>query len=1242
MNCPNCNSQNREDAKFCNNCGSPLSLQCPNCGTTNRASARFCDNCGFNLKEAGSQKFEPREPAEAGEQETGREMPGLQQYIPKELLAKLEAAHQKGSMLGERRIVTILFCDVKGSTAAAEGFDPEEWADIMNAAFQYLIAPVYRYEGTLARLMGDAILAFFGAPIAHEDDPQRAVLAGLEILQDIQPYREEVRRRWGIDFSVRIGINTGLVVVGEVGSDLRLEYTAMGDAVNLAARMEQTAQPNTVQISEQTYKLVAPLFEIQPLGETAIKGKSNLVQAYQVLAPKATPGRLRGIEGLEAPLIGREQQVARINKALEMLPQGVGGILCLIGEAGLGKSRLILEARKTFDAFGEFEGKWYETNSHSYESNHPYGLFQRLLRRAMDVSRHVPVDVLQEKIEKLQSAFPEALGEMERQVFETLLGLEHPSGEAPLEGETFKRMLFEVMAKFWFSVARRGPVVLVFDDLHWSDAASVEMLLHLFQLTEQAPLFLICAFRPDRQVPGWQAKTTAESEYPHRYVEISLEPLNPEESSTLVESLLAVADLPPALEESILTKAEGNPFFVEEVVRSLIEDGTILRDNEHNRWVAAQVGDSIEIPETLQALMVARIDRLEEDARQTLQIAAVVGRSFYYRVLDHIAGLAQQLNQQLIYLQRTGLIREATRLPELEYIFRHALTQEAVYNTILLKNRREFHRKVGAALETLYPEQREEIAPVLGRHFVEAADFRRAVDYFTLAGDVAFRLYAISEAVDHYGQALKHARKIDAIDGEALIYLYSRYGRSLELQSSFTEALQVYRDLEEQARQRMDQKMELAALLNQATVFAIPSPAQEADQARSYGERALSLSRALNDRQSEAKALWVLLLANMYSGYMETGIPYGEKSTELARELGEKEQLAFALQDLSLPFMAVGDLRKSRIALDEARALWEEIGNLPMLVENYSNSILERILSGAFEDSVALSEEAIQLSNRIKNERGHVNSRMFISLIFTARGEIDRSLENIRAIVPLAKKAGHPGGSLALVKLAFLYEHLGAPGKAIRAAEEAVEASATFLPFQSYTLAALARFYVRTGDLAQAKGLLAKAEVLHSNTLLEIDIVIELVNIEYLLNMVEFGQAEKRLDELIELQHRAGARFYLADTLALKADLLTRINRIEEARATLEEAVNIAEEIGIKIPGWLILVDLAQLEARLGNQTEAERRLERAMEIVEEIAAQIHDPELEKNFRRLVAEKTEDLNIKIEASEIMNPRRTDL
>ena len=311
MNCSSCQTSNPTEASFCMKCGASLATTCPQCGTELPSEAQFCFKCGNQLAEPDAARAPAR----------------IEQYIPTAVLTKLETARASGGMQGERRIVTMLFCDVKGSTAAAEQLDPEEWAEIMNGAFEYLITPVYRYEGTLARLMGDAILAFFGAPIAHEDDAQRATLAGLDILQEIGPYCDEVKRRWGLDFSVRVGVNTGLVVVGEVGTDMRLEYTAMGDAVNPAARMEQTAEPGTIQLTEDTYKLIAPLFEFEDMGAMEVKGKSQPVQSYRVLGRKAELGRLRWIEGLESPLVGRDPEMNKLRAALNNLREGRGQIV---------------------------------------------------------------------------------------------------------------------------------------------------------------------------------------------------------------------------------------------------------------------------------------------------------------------------------------------------------------------------------------------------------------------------------------------------------------------------------------------------------------------------------------------------------------------------------------------------------------------------------------------------------------------------------------------------------------------------------------------------------------------------------------------------------------------------------------------------------------------------------------------------------------------------------------------------
>ena len=735
----------------------------------------YCDNCGYQLGQAPVAAAAPRpvsQPRPAAPPPTPAARPNAAapasttpaiaatQLIPAAMLRKLEAARANGEMVGERRIVTMLFCDVKGSTAAAEQLDPEDFTEIMNGAFEHMINPVYKYEGTLARLMGDAILAFFGAPIAHEDDPQRAVLAALDIVAAIEPYRGQVRQQWGIDFDVRVGINTGLVVVGAIGSDLRLEYSALGDAINLAARMEQTAQPGTVQIAHDTYRSVQAYFDFEELGGIEVKGKSQPVLAYRVLGRKAVTGRARGIEGLHAELVGRDEELRTLTDVMAGLKQGVGRIIMVLGEAGLGKSRLVAESAVLFRDLVGPDGGWYDVSSLSYETNQAYGLFQRLVRRIQGIETQAPPAALRRALAALVESLPPARRLHAGQVFEALFGLADESGAMPLDGENFKRELRDAMEAWWRVRFAQTPTVLALDDMHWSDSASIDLLRQLLALPSELPLVVIGVMRSERQAPAWQIKVTADDEYSHRYVELMLKPLSEADSNELLDQLLSKPDLPDRLRASILEKSVGNPFFIEEVVRTLIGNGTVtaaerMVDGEKQRyWRASSESADFEIPDNLQSLLAARLDRLEEGTRATLQMASVIGRSFYRRVLQAVADGGGQLDQHVSMLLRLDMIREAARLPEVEYAFRNPLTQEAVYKTILLKRRRDFHGRVAAAMETLYPDQLDALYGLLAHHFTLAGQAEKAIGYSRQAARQAVALYAYGDALQNLIGAL--------------------------------------------------------------------------------------------------------------------------------------------------------------------------------------------------------------------------------------------------------------------------------------------------------------------------------------------------------------------------------------------------------------------------------------------------------------------------------------------------------
>ena len=664
------------------------------------------------------------------------------------------------ALAGERRVVTVLFCDVKGSTAMAGQMDPEEWAGIMKRAMAVLIPPVTRHDGIVARLMGDALLAFFGAPTTHEDDPLRAVRAGLDIIDGISIFREQLKNERGLDFNVRVGINTGLVFVGAIGADRRVEYTAVGDTMNLAARMEQTALPGSVQITEQTYKLVKPWFEFEDLGGVQVKGKDEPVVAYRVLHAKVSPDRARGLEGhgLSAPLVGREQELKTFKSCIERLyDRNEGGIIGIIGEAGLGKSRLVAEAR-LFAAANTSSVLWLEGQTFSYGQTIGYWTFQQILRGWARITEDDNPDTSWSKLEdRTRELFGDETIEY-LPYLASLLALEVKGEYAErvkyLDGDAMGKQIFLTSRRFFDQLARSQPTVLVFEDIHWMDASSTALLEHLLPLVGSLPLLIVGLSRPERNTPAARLRDLCVEEHTDRYTEIELAPLSKADSAQLIRNLLEIDGLPIRLREMIVEKADGNPFFLEEVIRTLIDTGAVARDPSSGRWQATAQIESIHIPDTIQGVVMARVDRLDEDVKQVLRVASVIGRSFLYRVLKAISDASQRLDDSLLELQQTELIHEKQIAPELEYIFKHALAQEATYESILMQKRRKLHASVAEAIGSLFTDRLEELYGLLAYHYSKAEAWDKALDYLLKAGDQAGRLAADAEALDLYQQAL--------------------------------------------------------------------------------------------------------------------------------------------------------------------------------------------------------------------------------------------------------------------------------------------------------------------------------------------------------------------------------------------------------------------------------------------------------------------------------------------------------
>ena len=627
MQCPNCQTENPANAKFCLNCGTALMQRCSNCQAELPSGAKFCMNCG--------------QPVTVTAPKDDARLTRLAAAAPAELKNKMRAAH----LAGERKTVTCLFADVVGSTSLAEQMDAEDWTAVMNRAFELISKKIYDYEGTIARLLGDALLAFFGAPVAHEDDPVRAVRASLDVLKVVHEYAEEVRRKHGIDFAMRVGLNTGPVVVGEVGSDLKYEYTAMGDAINLAARMQSAARPMSLLISEHTHRFVAPVFECVDLGQIDVKGKAERVRVYEVAAAKAAPGKLRGLAGLESPMVGRDAELQALVKTSAAVQAGLGRAVVIAGEAGLGKTRLLSEwkvATQTSNLQSPNSNiQWAEGHCLSYGQGLAYHLLLDVLRSLIGVPAAASEPETHAALKaRTEDLFGEAMLDVYPYLGHLLLLQDLLEGAAldrvkALDPQAVQAQYLAAMRKLLQAMAARQPLALICDDIHWADPSSTELFIKLLPLTSEAPVLFTFITRPDRETAGWKMVQAAR-DLGAGLTELTLNPLSDADSRQLVSNLLEVESLPENVRNIILQKAEGNPFFVEEVIRMLIDRGAIIKQDD--RWAAGKGIETVEIPDNLQGLLLARIDRLPEETKRTLRVASVIGRQFAVKVLEQVVG----------------------------------------------------------------------------------------------------------------------------------------------------------------------------------------------------------------------------------------------------------------------------------------------------------------------------------------------------------------------------------------------------------------------------------------------------------------------------------------------------------------------------------------------------------------------------------------------------------------------------
>jgi class 3 adenylate cyclase/tetratricopeptide (TPR) repeat protein len=644
----------------------------------------------------------------------------------------------------ERKLVTVLFADLVGSTELAVRQDPEQLRALLSAFFDEMTQQIRAFGGVVEKYAGDAIMAVFGVPQVHEDDAERAVRAALAMRESLAQLNPMFEQEYGARLDLRVGIATGEAVA--VTEPTR-ELMVTGEVTNLAARLQSAALG--IVVCSETHRLVRSLVESESAGPLSLKGFPAPVSAHLVTGLRSIP-QPRGVPGLSSPLVGREGEATALQRCAKELAGGRGQIVSITGEAGIGKSRLKNELRENPPP----KVRWLEGRCQAFTQTSSYAPLVQVLRAVLQLTGTESQQVARTKLRVTLRSLVGSKYEQVHLAVSHLLGMPGEPGQTlppAMDPRAMQSQLVLALRSIMEALATREPVILTIEDLHWADPATIEVLSVLSELTDLLPLMILVTSRPDPDGGSWDFRFHAQRNYSHRLTELTLAPLPADASERLVENLLHVAELPEAIRKRILAQSEGNPFFVEEILRTLIEEGVLRR--EGSRWVAAGDVSRLAMPATLRGLIAARIDRLPAAAKATLQRASVIGRFLSYRALRALHEGDGELDRSLAHLLRAELIREWAHVPEREYLFKHALTQEAAYASILLDQRRELHGRLATFLEqeaTPAPDR----APLLANHWEKAENWEKALTYSLEAAERAMKLYARPEAIGHFWQAL--------------------------------------------------------------------------------------------------------------------------------------------------------------------------------------------------------------------------------------------------------------------------------------------------------------------------------------------------------------------------------------------------------------------------------------------------------------------------------------------------------
>jgi class 3 adenylate cyclase/tetratricopeptide (TPR) repeat protein len=836
MNCPKCQHDNAATAKFCEQCAAPLVRACVNCSALTAPTAKYCDQCGHPLPPgAGNARFA-----------------SLESYTPRHIADKILTS--RAILEGERKQVTVLFADIKGSMELLVDRDAEAAQTLLfDPVLERMIEAVHRYEGTVHRVMGDGIMALFGAPLALEDHAVRACYAALRMQQTVAQYADVIERSHRVPVAIRVGLNSGEIVVRAIGNDLQMDYTVVGQTAHLAARMEQMASPGTVLTTADTLHLAEGYIAMKPLGPMPVRGLTDLISVYEVTGAGAARTRFQTAaqRGLTR-FVGRDVELEQLRRAQQLAGDGHGQVVAIIGEAGIGKSRLVHEfvhSRHMVD--------WQvlESSSVSYSRATPYLSVIELLRHYCKINIHDSTQTIREKVTSKILSLDQALRDAIPPVLELLDSLDDKDPFRSLDVAERRQCTYQAVIRLLLSESRVQPVIAVFEDLHFNDSLTVGLLNELVVAAENACLLLVVSYRPEYR-DEWRNRPN--------YQQLRLDPLASESFEEFGQALLGSDQSLHALKRFLAERASGNPFFVEEIVRSLVDTGVL--EGERGSYRIERPFSSVEVPPTVQSVLAARIDALPAAEKRLLQEAAVIGHNVPFTLLHAICGLTEDnLRGLLDNLQAAEFLYATQIFPDLRYTFKHSLTHDVTYSGELLERRRDIHVRVMDAIEQLYADRLGEQVERLAHHAMRGEQREKAVHYLWQAGGRAAARSALADARSWFEQALG---VLDALP-ESRASLERAYEIRLELRRVLRQLgegrlmLEHLRKAEALAERLQDDRRRGQVYALMTTVH---SSLDELDEALVTGTRALDISGRLDDLQLRVVATSHLEQAYYYRG----------------------------------------------------------------------------------------------------------------------------------------------------------------------------------------------------------------------------------------------------------------------------------------------------------------------------------------------------------------------------------------